>query len=98
MSVEDSVGETDTKFFTFKSLRLESGEELASITLAYETYGQLSAAKDNAILICHALSGDAHAAGISKETGKEGWWDSMIGPDKAFDTNHYFVICSNVIG
>jgi len=95
---ENSVGETETRFFLFHSLKLESGEELSSITLAYETYGQLNAAKDNAILICHALSGDAHAAGISKETGKEGWWDSMIGPGKAFDTNHYFIICSNVIG
>ena len=92
------LGETETKFFTFDSLMLESGEVLSPVIIAYETYGELSEKKDNAILICHALSGDAHAAGASRETGKPGWWDSMIGPGKAFDTNKYFIICSNVIG
>ena len=58
----------------------------------------MNAARTNAILILHAFSGDAHAAGISHETGKPGWWDNMIGPGKAFDTNKYFVVCSNVLG
>lgn len=92
------LGYTETKFYTFDSLPLESGEILSPVTIAYETYGILNQNKDNAILICHALTGDAHAAGISKETGKLGWWEIMIGPGKPFDTNKYFVICSNVIG
>jgi homoserine O-acetyltransferase len=68
------------------------------VDVAYETYGRLNDARSNAILILHAFSGDAHAAGISPETGKPGWWDNMIGPGKAFDTNRYFVICANVLG
>jgi len=95
---KQDIVESGTQFITFPSLKLENGEELSPITLAYETYGNLNQRRDNAILICHALTGDAHAAGISKETGKSGWWDDMIGPGKAFDTNRYFVICSNVIG
>ena len=79
-------------------MSLDSGETLGPITLAYETYGQLNADRSNAILILHALSGDAHAAGVSAVTGNIGWWDDCIGPGKAFDTNKYFVICSNVIG
>jgi len=75
--------------FTFDSLTLESGEKFGPVTLAYEAYGELNQEKSNAILILHALSGDAHAIG---------WWDSMIGPGKAFDTDRYFVICSNVLG
>ncbi len=78
---------------------LQSGEKLGPITLAYETYGRLNAGRNNAVLIAHALSGDAHAAGHHKTTDrKPGWWDFMIGPGKPFDTNNYFVICSNVIG
>jgi homoserine O-acetyltransferase len=65
--------------------------------VAYETYGELNADKSNAILVTHAFSGDAHAGGISREDGKPGWWDNMIGPGKGFDTDKYFVICSNVI-
>jgi homoserine O-acetyltransferase len=71
---------------------------LSSVEAAYETYGELNADRSNAILITHAFTGDAHAAGISHETGKPGWWDNMIGPGKAFDTDRYFVICSNVLG
>ena len=82
----------------FDSISLDSGATLAPVEVAYETYGELNAAKTNAILVLHAFSGDAHAAGISPETGKPGWWDNMIGPGKAFDTNKYFVICSNVLG
>ena len=78
---------------------LECGRKLGPITLAYETYGELSPAKDNAVLILHALSGNAHAAGFNHAYEREpGWWDIMIGPGKAFDTRQYFVICANVIG
>src|ERR1044071_6497579 len=82
----------------FDSLPLDSGSALTPVEVAYETYGTLNAAKSNAILVLHAFSGDAHAAGISHETGKPGWWDNMIGPGKGFDTNRYFVICANVLG
>ncbi|HLY16143.1 MAG TPA: homoserine O-acetyltransferase [Bryobacteraceae bacterium] len=82
----------------FDSIALDGGATLGPVDVAYETYGVLNAQKSNAILILHAFSGDAHAAGVSPETGKPGWWDNMIGPGKAFDTNRYFVICSNVLG
>jgi homoserine O-acetyltransferase len=82
----------------FDCIALDNGATLAPVEIAYETYGELNAAKTNAILVLHAFSGDAHAAGISPETGKPGWWDNMIGPGKAFDTNKYFVISSNVLG
>jgi homoserine O-acetyltransferase len=85
-----------TQKFTFAQppdeLTLESGEKLGPITLAYETYGTLNQEKSNAILVLHALSGDAHAA------GQGGWWEKLIGPGKGIDTDKYFVICSNVIG
>ena len=79
-------------------LILEGGERIGPITVAYETYGRLNEQRSNAILILHALSGDAHAAGFYKGDRKPGWWDDMIGPGKAFDTDRYFVICSNVLG
>ncbi len=80
-------------------LTLTSGATLGPLTIAYETYGELAADRSNAILILHALSGDAHAAGFHSPTDrKPGWWDAMIGPGRPFDTNRYFVICSNVIG
>jgi homoserine O-acetyltransferase len=79
-------------------LILESGEKLGPITVAYEAYGTLNKERSNAILILHALSGDAHAAGLHKGEEQRGWWDDMIGPGKAFDTDRYFVICSNVLG
>jgi homoserine O-acetyltransferase/O-succinyltransferase len=93
----DSVGIVQTKYFSFETLRLENGEEFGPLTLAYETYGALNEKKDNAILILHALSGDAHAAGVHEGQDILGWWDAMIGPGKAFDTDRYFVICSNVL-
>jgi homoserine O-acetyltransferase len=80
-------------------LELECGKRLAPIDVAYETYGQISEAGDNAILICHALSGNAHVAGYNCPADrKPGWWDNMVGPDKGIDTNKYFVICSNFLG
>jgi homoserine O-acetyltransferase len=80
-------------------LELESGKRLGPIDVAYETYGKLNEAGDNAVLICHALSGNAHVAGVnSPEDKKTGWWDVMVGPGKGIDTNKYFVICSNFLG
>ncbi|HMK92630.1 MAG TPA: homoserine O-acetyltransferase, partial [Thermoleophilia bacterium] len=80
-------------------LRLEGGQTLGPVTVAYETYGTLNEARDNAILVCHALSGDAHVAGWHKKSDKRpGWWDMMVGPGKSFDTDRYFVICANVLG
>jgi homoserine O-acetyltransferase len=80
--------------FTFKS-----GQVIPGFTLRYETYGQLNATRDNAILICHALSGDHHCAGWHSPTDrKPGWWNNLIGPGKAVDTRRFFVVCANVLG
>ncbi len=81
------------------SFALDGGHTLDEVRVAYETYGQLNARRDNAILLCHALSGDAHAAGRhAPDDAHPGWWDAMVGPGKAFDTRRYHVICSNVLG
>lgn len=91
-----------TQFYTFaqppNEMILKSGMKLGPITLAYETYGKLNSDKSNAILIFHALTGDAHAAGWYEGDKNPGWWDPMIGRGKAFDTDKYFVICINCIG
>ncbi len=87
-----------TSFARFDSIELDCGHALAPVDVAYETYGTLNAERSNAILVLHAFSGDAHAAGISAETGRPGWWDNMVGPGKAFDTRKYFVISTNVLG
>lgn len=80
-------------------LLLESGRRLAPVTLCYESFGQLNEAGDNAILICHALTGDSHVAGrYDPADRKPGWWDEAVGPGKPIDTNRYFVVCSNVLG
>ncbi len=103
--------------FCHSRFLLDSGESLSPVTLSYQTYGELSPDGDNVVLICHALTGNAHAAGIITEEelnnpenneyltaynkmtlGKPGWWDALIGPDKLFDTNKYFVVCSNILG
>jgi len=88
--------------FTFaerKDFKLESGQKFGPITLVYETYGRLNARRDNTILICHALTGNAHVAGkLPGEKKSSGWWDPVIGPGKPFDTNKYFIICSNILG
>lgn len=99
----DNVGLVETNYFTFaeppNEMPLDSGLTLGPITLAYETYGRLSPERDNAVLLVHALSGDAHAAGYeSADNAKPGWWDLMVGPGKPIDTERYFVICSNIIG
>jgi len=98
--MENSVGIVKTQYFLpTQSLSLECGKVLGEITIAYETYGELSPNKDNAVLVCHALSGDAHAAGNhTEDSPKPGWWETMIGPGKALDTDKYYIICSNVLG
>ena len=118
-SAAGSVGTVETQFLDLREpLRLDCGRDLSPIRIAYETYGTLSPARDNVILVCHALSGDAHAAGFSatapaastrdgfradeRDAGAAsrglGWWDGMIGPGKAFDTDHFFVVSSNLLG
>jgi homoserine O-acetyltransferase len=114
-SARGSVGTVRTQHLDLPgALALDGGRELKNVRIAYETYGALAPAKDNVILVCHALSGDAHAAGWSDdpnapttvdgvgaaERGKSGlgWWDGLIGPGKAFDTDRYHVVCTNLIG
>jgi homoserine O-acetyltransferase len=80
-------------------LELDCGKRLAPVNIRYETYGELNSEKNNAVLILHALTGDAHLAGYHDESDKKpGWWDKMVGPGKPFDTDKYFIVCSNVIG
>jgi homoserine O-acetyltransferase len=79
-------------------LRLDAGVDLAPFQIAYQTYGTLNAARSNAVLLGHALTGDQHVANVHPVTGKPGWWETMVGPGKPIDTNRYFVICTNVIG
>lgn len=100
---DGSVGLVETSalrlFSPPDSLTLAGGGQLGEITVSYETYGTLSADRDNAIFVCHALTGDAHAAGHHGALStKPGWWDDFIGPGKGLDTDRYFVICANVLG
>ena len=96
---KESVGLVETQYFNLDGeLNLESGEKLNDIKIAYETYGKLNKEKNNAILICHALSGDAHVAGWHEGDTKPGWWDIIIGPGRCLDTRKYFIISSNVLG
>ena len=95
-------GQVEKRFFDFagdEPFPLESGQSVGPLTLAYETSGRLAPDGSNAVLVCHALTGDSHAAGIySPADPKPGWWEVMIGPGKGIDTDKYFVICSNVLG
>jgi len=100
-----SVGVVEKQYYTFadppEEMTLESGAKLGPITLAYETYGELNAERDNCILLAHAFSGDSHAAGHYSSDSKEdkpGWWDFMVGPGRGIDTDKYFVICANILG
>lgn len=96
---KESLGIVYTEHYSpSNDLILEGGGRLTNITIAYETYGRLNKERSNAIMVCHALSGDAHAAGWHDGDRKPGWWDIIIGPGKALDTNKYFIICSNVLG
>jgi homoserine O-acetyltransferase len=88
-----------TLFEPPRPLLLKCGQEFGPITVAYQTYGELSPRKDNAVFICHALTGDSHVAGRRHpEDRKPGWWDGFVGPGKGIDTNRFFVICANVLG
>jgi homoserine O-acetyltransferase len=100
---ENSVGIAKTRTIRViepeKPLELECGKKLAPVDVSYETYGRLNEAGDNVILLCHALSGNAHVANINGPgDGKPGWWDVMVGPGKGIDTDKYFVVCSNFLG
>jgi len=98
----EGVGLVEKRYFTFaqdEPMPLESGATVGPVTLAYETYGTLAPDGSNAVLVCHALTGDSHAAGIySASDPKPGWWEVMIGPGKGIDTDQFFVVCSNVLG
>ncbi|MFP3942547.1 MAG: homoserine O-acetyltransferase [Alphaproteobacteria bacterium] len=98
---QDRPDDGETRLLRFPAhepLRLDSGANLAPLTVAVRTFGRLNAERSNAVLICHALTGDQHAAGIHPATGKPGWWHRVVGPGRPIDTDRFFVICQNVIG
>ena len=86
------------QFGADKPLRLDCGIDLAPFQIAYQAYGQLNADRSNAILICHALTGDQHVANVHPVTGKRGWWETLVGSGKPIDTDRYYVVCANVVG
>ena len=94
----NAVSATVRLFTSEDPLTLASGAELAPVDVAYETYGSLNSQGSNAIFVCHALTGDAHAAGLRPGDRKPGWWDNLIGPGKAVDTDSWFVVCANILG
>ncbi|HQT45680.1 MAG: homoserine O-acetyltransferase [Acidocella sp. 20-63-7] len=99
MDQSPPLPETPHQSVTFpEGLTLDCGRHLKSLTIAYRTYGSLNSARSNAILICHALTGDQYVAEPNPETGKPGWWNMLVGPGKPVDTDKYFVICTNVLG
>ncbi len=101
MGQKGSLGIVETEYVSISppgGFLLECGRKLETVTIAYEAYGKLNRERTNAILIVHALSGDANAAGFHRGARKPGWWDGMIGPGKGFDTDKYFVISSNILG
>jgi len=79
-------------------LTLDCGQTISAVQVAYETWGRLNAAADNALVVCHALTGDTHAAGVAPGATRPGWWDALIGPGRGLDTDRYFVVCANVLG
>ena len=100
-SARDEANSPTSKLVQFgadKPLKLGSGSLLSPFQIAYQTEGELNADRSNAILICHALTGDQHVANVHPVTGKSGWWEMLVGPGRPIDTNRFFVICSNVIG
>lgn len=86
------------RFRDDQPLKMDSGALIAPLTIAYQTYGELNADKSNAVLVCHALTGDQHVANEHPVTGKSGWWETMVGPGRPIDTDRFFVICTNVVG
>jgi homoserine O-acetyltransferase len=95
---QSALGVTRTQTVTLRSVQVQSGFKFDQVDVTYQTLGTLSAKRDNAILVCHALSGTAHVAGLHPDTGRPGWWDFHVGPGKSIDTNKFFVICSNALG
>lgn len=95
---QSPLGVTRTESVTLPGIRTQSGFKFDQIEVSYQTLGTLSARRDNTVLVCHALSGNAHVAGLHPETGRPGWWDFHVGPGKAIDTDKFFVICANVLG
>ena len=99
VNIKENIGlECSIAEFSKQNLKLESGFELDNFKIAFKTFGKLNDKKNNAILICHALTGDQYVSGTNPITKKDGWWSRMVGPDKPINTNKYFVICSNVFG
>ena len=96
--ITDNTLECDVLFLNDINFSLISGEKLKNLKIAFKTFGKLNSFKSNAILVCHALTGDQYVTESNPITGKDGWWSRMVGPDKPIDTNKFFVICSNVIG
>ena len=94
----DAPSGLSVRFGADRPLPMDAGVNFSPVTIAYQTYGSLNAAKSNAFLICHALSGDQHVANVNPVTGKNGWWETMVGHGKPIDTDRFFVICANVIG
>ena len=86
------------KFGIDQPLKLDCGIDLAPFQIAYQTYGELNADRSNAILVCHALTGDQHVNNVHPVTGKPGWWETMVGPGRPLDPDRYFIICANVLG
>jgi homoserine O-acetyltransferase len=97
LSLDQRFG-LDRKVHLSEPLELASGQHLAGLDIAYETYGTLNPGADNAILICHALTGDQHVASLNPKTGKPGWWHRLIGPGLPIDPARHFIICANVLG
>jgi homoserine O-acetyltransferase len=94
----DNPASLVARFGPDQPLRLDSGHQIDRWQIAYQTYGTLNRDHSNAILICHALTGDQHVANVNPVTGKEGWWSLMVGPGRPIDTDRYFVVCANVVG
>ena len=95
---QSPLGVTRTETVTLPGIKTQSGFTFDHVDVSYQTLGTLSPARDNAILVCPALSGDAHVAGTHPDTGRPGWWDYHVGPGKAIDTDKFFVICASVLG